>query len=385
MKARVLTSLNKALKSTKLYGASPPGVFIGQYGYPKVSAGPLLPPVAGEDTSIMDAPDKWLDKSFGDLLNYRLSLLRGRAKYQVNSAHNPDKLLSAVQEIVMAARPTDTELWFKKPPKLGVLISPREAPIGPSGQITNVIIAENPAIPRAVEYVVSNRDLLAEPAIAKLYAEAIPQQQITRMLSIGLLGVKERRRLVPTEWSITATDDILGKQLRKEVRGFQPVGEYMIFGHKALANNVQVLLLPSVWMYEAMEAWLMTANPYPYEDYELTRARKDYPRNLAGAYHAVRLPVLEYLLRIRRQAGAVAFLEVEREWIPLGVWRFREICRAAMRQPPLRFSSLQESLEELSRRLKVPMGNWLAKSVLLRYYKSQLKLERFLDSRKAVT
>jgi hypothetical protein len=380
LKARVLTNLNRVLTSTRLYGASPPGVFIGQYGYPKVSAGPLIPPVFGEDTSIMDAPERWLDKSFGDLLNYRLSLLRGHSKYSVTAARAPDKMLSSVQEVVMAARPTDTELWFKKPPRLRVLISPREAPIGPTGQITKVIVAENPTVPRTVDHVVSDRDLKAELAVDRLYSSSISQQQITRMFSIGLLGVQRDRRLVPTEWSITAVDDILGKQLRREILQHQQISEYMVFGYKALANNVQVLLLPSAWMYEAMEAWLMTSNPYPAEDYELTQGRKDYPSNVVGAYHAARLPILEYLQKIRRQAGAIAFLEVEREWIPLGVWRFREICRAAMNQSPRKCTSLQESLEAVSKRLKLPMRNWLAKSALLKHYKSQLKLDAFLRS-----
>ena len=38
-----------------LDGSSPPGVFVGRFGYPKVYVGPLVPPVHG-DTQILDAP-----------------------------------------------------------------------------------------------------------------------------------------------------------------------------------------------------------------------------------------------------------------------------------------------------------------------------------------
>ena len=41
------------LDSVDLAGSSPPGVFIGRYGYPKVEVGPLVPPEFG-DTSAMD-------------------------------------------------------------------------------------------------------------------------------------------------------------------------------------------------------------------------------------------------------------------------------------------------------------------------------------------
>ncbi|MCG7851531.1 MAG: hypothetical protein MIO92_03315, partial [Methanosarcinaceae archaeon] len=29
-----------------VFGASPPAVFVGRYGYPQVSAGPMIPPLA---------------------------------------------------------------------------------------------------------------------------------------------------------------------------------------------------------------------------------------------------------------------------------------------------------------------------------------------------
>ena len=54
-------------------------------------------------------------------------------------------------------------------------------------------------------------------------------------------------------------------------------------------------------------------------DYELLSGRRSYAKDLEGAYYAARLPVLEYLRHVRRQAGAVVLMEVYPEWIPLGV------------------------------------------------------------------
>jgi hypothetical protein len=46
--------LERRLSAENIFGSSPPAVFIGSWNYPKVLAGPLVPPVLREDTSIMD-------------------------------------------------------------------------------------------------------------------------------------------------------------------------------------------------------------------------------------------------------------------------------------------------------------------------------------------
>jgi len=381
LRAKTIAALAKAINSTNLFGASPPGVFVGQHGYPRVSLAPLIPPIANQDTSIMDSPENWLGMDFGKLLEYRLSLLRAKSSVSVSSARTPPQVLSTVQELVMSAVPVDTEVWFAKKPGLQVLISPREAPIGPSAIMSKLELAENPHVPRQVDKAVSDSDMPAELGIFGLYREGIAQRQITRLFSVGLLGAREKRRLVPTEWSITAIDDILARGLRREILSYPKIGEYLVFGFQALANNVQVLLTPTAWMYEAMEVWLASPSPIPFSDHELSIGRRSYPRNLAGAYHAARLPVLEYLQKVRHQAGAIVFMEVGAGWIPLGVWRFREICREAFRRPPTKFGSLEEALGEVGKRLALPVCVWADQSRLIRYHKEQLGLERFLKER----
>jgi len=378
-KAEALMKLDKNLSKEKVFGSSPPAVFVGSWNYPKVLAGPLVPPVLVEDTSVMDLPELWVDKSFSEILRYRFSLVRGKRFTDVRSAGNPNKILSTFQEIVMASKPTDTEMWFNKKPKLSVVFSPREPPSGPSASIKRAVLAENPMVPKPVDYVVSDTDLKAENGILKLYGSKVNHRQITRMFSIGLLGAKRQRRLVPTEWSITAIDDILGRAIHREILNYPWINEFMIFGHKALANNVQILLFPSSWTFEAQESWLVSPNPVPSVNYELVQGRRSYAFDLAGAYYAARLPVLEYLKQIRRQAGALVLMEVYPEWIPLGVWRFREICREALRKQPVMFNTLEEALDEMGKRLRLPLAKWLERSEILRWLKSQTRLTKFLS------
>jgi len=362
-----------ALGSSSLFGASPPSAFVGEWGYPKVLAGPLVPP-AREGTGLMDMPETWVDLDLGEILRFRLSLVRGKAAREVGAARAPDRILEATQQEAMASEPLDTEVWFEKRPALLGPFGARAPPTGPSAVIRRLDLAENPVIPRRVDAVVSDTDLLATEGVADLYRHGIPQSHITRVFSVGLLGTKKRRKLVPTEWSITAVDDILGKRVLERVKGFPTIDEFRVFGHAALGNNVQVLLAPTSWMFEGLEVWDVEKDTRPIADHEFYRGRRTYPDAIAGAYHATRLPVLEYLERMRRQAGAIVFMEVYKDWIPLGVWRYREIARVALSRPPSTFETLEEALAFLGTRLKLRMARWRESSTLLRFLARQRRL-----------
>ena len=362
-----------ALSSTNLFGASPPSAFVGEWGYPKVLAGPLVPPLR-EGTGIMDASESWLGLDLQDILRFRLSLVRGKAARAVQDARNPDRILAATQEEAMASKPLDTEMWLEKRPVLEGPFSARATPTGPSGVIKRLDLAGNPSIPRRVDEVVSDTDLLATDGVLDLYRHGILQSHITRVFSVGLLGAEKRRRLVPTEWSITAVDDILGRELVERVKRLPPIDEYRVFGHVEFGNNVTVLLAPTSWMFEGLEAWDIERDPRPIAAHEFYRGRKTYPEEIGGAYHATRLPVLEYLERERRQGGAVVFMEVYKDWIPLGVWRYREIARVALSRPPAKFGTLEEAIAAVAARMKLRIARWRESSHILRFLSRQRRL-----------
>jgi len=365
------------LQSTDLFGASPPSAFVGSWNYPKVFVGPLVPPLRDQDTSILDMPETWLQYDLPQILRFRLSLVRGKAPRRVIEARSPDKILSTVQEAAMAAKPVDTEMWLEKKPALVSPFSARAPPTGPSANLRRVDLASNPSVPRRVDAVVSDTDLRALEGVADLYVHGVPQSHITRLLSVGLLGTKDRRKLVPTEWSITAVDDILAKHLVDRVRQNPWISEYEVYDAAGMENHVAILLFPQAFMFEGLEAWNLAAKPTPAQDHEFAWGRTTYPRNLEGAYHATRLPVLEHLASRRRQAGAIVFMEVYEGWVPLGVWRYRELARAALAREPARFATLEEAEAELGRRLRLPLENWWRASVLRAYLRGQRRITDF--------
>ena len=381
MRAKALVNIESAVTGTSLEGSSPPAVFVGNYGYPKVLAGPLVPPIMGEETSLMERPDLWLNKSLDQILSIRFSLVRTKKRIAVDDVVDPSRTLAETQTMALSEVPINSEATLIRRPTFTSVFTGRTLPIGPSAPLDVFRLDENPKVPRAVDKATSDIDMKATHGIMEMFEDGIRPEHMTRLLSIGLLGVKKRRRLVPTQWSITATDDIIGKELHKQVLRLPWTNNYHVFSDHALGNTVILLLVPSAWQFEALECWLGALNPSVYSDFEWYKGRKDYASKIVGAYYATRLPALEYLVNgIQRQAGVLVFMEVDpTQWVPLGVWRFREIAKRALTTGGLTFTTLSEAIEEIERNLRAPVINYINASELYKEYTTQTRLTDFFN------
>ena len=79
-----LSKYGNLFSSDSISGSSPPSIFVGSYGYPKVGVGPMVPPIHG-DTTLLDSPELWLGKTLEDIVNFRLSLVRGIEKISIQN------------------------------------------------------------------------------------------------------------------------------------------------------------------------------------------------------------------------------------------------------------------------------------------------------------
>ena len=72
-------------------------------------------------------------------------------------------------------------------------------------------------------------------------------------------------------------------------------------------------------------------------------------------------------------------MEVDpQQWVPLGVWRFREIAKRALDTGVKKFQSMDEATQEIGKYLRNPLHNWLRKSQLYNDYLNQTKLTDFM-------
>jgi len=354
-----LSKYANLFSSNYIEGSSPPSVFVGTYGYPKVLVGPMVPPIHG-DTLVLDSPESWIGKNLEEIVNYRLSLVRGVQSVSVKTPQG--RYIENLQELAMSSQSTDSELEFVKKTIPTPAIDGESPPFGPIGEIKNAKFSGTSS-DKKIERVFYDKDLLAQDAVLDLYNRGIEISKIQKCFSIGMMG--KNRKLVPTKWSITATDDMISKHLIEEISNFSVIDFCQIFSYEHLGNLYSVIMFPSRWMFEMQEAWYDQEGNIGFgSDFEDMRGLTHYPET-TGAHFSSRLAVAEYLLSKKIQAGVMVLREIRPEYaVPVGVWQVREGVRMALKQKPILCSNFNEGLDLACKTLSVDKKEWLARSKL---------------------
>ena len=366
-----LAKYGNLFSAKEIQGSSPPSVFVGTYGYPKVGVGPMLPPIHGE-TSVLDTPEKWIGKSLEEIVNFRLNLIRGIKNIPVTQTEG--RLIQDLQDMTMSSSPTDTEIQFVKTTSPITSLDDQTAPFGPIGEIKNAKFSSTKAT-TSIEKVYYDHDLKAENAIMKLYNTGIDITKIQKCLSIGMLG--QNRKLVPTKWSITATDDVISKSLMRQVLDFDIIDSCYVFSYEHLGNLFSIILFPHRWIFEMKEAGHDGQSIGFGSDYEDAKGIS-HPPLIAGAFFAAKLAVAEYLIKKEQQAGILVLREIQPEYaVPVGVWQVREGIRQAMKQVPQITESIDQSIELATKRMSVSKNEWLREGKMLKLIQQKVITDFF--------
>ncbi len=383
LKYRAFERTLPMVQGTLLDGSSPPGVFVGRFGYPKVAIGPLLSPMHGS-TELLDTPEEWVGRSVEEVIGFRTGLVRGTSRFRVTDAARSEGLLERLQLLGLAVESVESEAEFRRPPRGRLALSDSAPPFGPSAPIERVRLDVRRVDPH-LERLSSDVHANARVAVEELYDRGVRVSRIQRAFSVGAFGRQNRRKLVPTRWSITAVDDLLSKRLLDTVRDLPELDEILLYSLSALDNRWQIAFLPGHYRYESIETWYPNTVWNPSDqvimmgDHEGHDGRTTYA-SIGGCYYAARLATAEGLLRLGRQAGVVVLREVHPgEILPLGVWNVREYVREALRRPPERLASLGELGERLRAGFAIPLERWLHASAVLHEARTQQRLDRWLD------
>jgi hypothetical protein len=159
----------------------------------------------------------------------------------------------------------------------------------------------------------------------------------------------------------------------ESTKTYPSIDEYRIYETVSLDNRWAILMMPTSWKYELIEAWYpKTAwNPHSdriaiMSDHEFFDGRSTYA-SIGGCYYAARLAVNELLSRERRQAGVCIMRESHPGYIlPVGVWNVRENVRSALATRPSRFGTLNEALTHVSALMDIPVSRWIKNSAILK-------------------
>jgi DNA repair protein NreA len=374
---------------SKLDSNSPPSVFVGsKLKYPLVNVG-ILSPLEREDNAwVYDDAKYWAQNNLqiGEVLKLRDNLLNSRFQSTVHDSRTGKKFVEIAQEIAVASKPVDVEIELKNRLNLGRTRDRIMAPHGMRAGLKKAKITGNVKIDKHVDRMI-NDEIKSTEGLNHLYKHGFTEYTLSKILSVGVLGLKKNKKLVPTRWSITATDDTLTKLLLKNVRNYPVIENPELFYGEFLGNCYLIMLFPGVWTYELFELYLPRSSWNPSlevkasTDYENYHGRKDYASNTVGGYYASRFPIVEYLNSIKKQASIlVVRIETPSYWAALGVWVVRESVRKAL-EHKMHFTEDKEMLESAKKVGKIKYGfdisPILEKSILLKQKKEQKLLREW--------
>ena len=371
------------LKVSQLDSNSPPSVFIGsKLRYPLVNVGILSPLDKDENAWVYDDAKYWADNNFEieDVIRLRDSMLNSRFLSKVQDSRLNKKFVQIAQEIAVASKPVDVEIQLKNRVNVGRKKDKVLTPHGMRAPLEKAKITSNVKVDRKVDKVI-NDEIKASEGMEYLYKNNFSEYTLNKILSIGVLGLKKNKKLVPTKWSITATDDTLAKSLLKNVRNFKWIEDYELFFGEFMGNCYLIMLFPNVWNYELFEIYFPGSSWNPSQeikastDFENYYGRKNYAKATAGGYYASRLPIVDYLNKIKRQASVLVIrIETPSYWAALGVWVVRESVRKAL-QKNMKFDSKEELIDSVRKigniKYNFDCAQILQQSRLLRQIKSQ--------------
>jgi len=366
-----LSKYGNLFSSDSISGTSPPSVFVGSYNYPKVFVGPMVPPVHG-NTELLDNPEKWKGKTLEEIINFRLKLVRGIQQTSIEQTEG--RYIENLQEVTMSSKPTDLDLIFNKKISSNISADGESAPFGPIGEIKSAKFSGSTST-KLIEKIFYDKDMKAQDAVLKLYNSGIEISKIQKCFSIGMMG--QKRKLVPTKWSITATDDIISKSIVNEILENNLIDTSKVFSYEHLGNIFSVILFPHRWIFEMVEAWYSNDILGFGSDNEDARGI-NHPPQIAGAYFAAKLAVSEYLLKNKIQAGVLIFREIRPEYaIPVGVWQVREGVREAMKQKPEIITKFNDAIEIASTKTSVSKNEWIKNGKITDMIRQKTLLDYF--------
>jgi hypothetical protein len=149
-----------AIRPSSSYQGSSPSVFIGSFGYPDVQGGPLL-------INDSDNPPDWLARNLGtkDIVGIRARTIRGRSALHAVAGN--------LQEIALSTQPLDVDVSFEKPVAFNLNFDGTIDPVGFTGSVKTMEIADNARVERVVERITSDTDMGATEACVALQESAV--------------------------------------------------------------------------------------------------------------------------------------------------------------------------------------------------------------------
>ena len=365
--------LGEVRRNNGFVGESP-SVFVSRSNYPNVQSG-ILSPLTDKNPQELVTNQNWYESnlSIQDILGRRTSLMNSQKESDVDVYDVWDGYVGVQREIALSDNPVSVDIDIEETSGVKPQLDNISSPTGPSASAMDANLTENPHVPRPVKKVEEDDEWKSTEAVYYLYNKGFDVYQLQDVFSTGTLGKKENRKLVPTRWSITAIDDMIGKKLRSEIKSNRFVNDTSVYYNSYIGNQYWVIETPGQWEFELVEikepdsVWNPKKSGVSLSSaYENYTGRRKYVEETAGAYYASRLGALENLDSEGRQSKYLIIRVVTDDyWAPTGVWQIRESVRNAFDNGSREFDDFNDAVTSVVEQTPVSLERLRRKSEML--------------------
>lgn len=336
--------------------------------YPNLVIGPGT--YENKEDAINNSPDKWIKTDISKIERNRQKQVFVFKNYSKMDARVPSKDIEEIQHLIKSEKETEVEINVDSKK---INLYEKISGINNKGMILEKIkIVDNVKISKPVDKITNDTQLKAKDAIIEYYDKTEDVYKIEQLLSMGLLGLKKDRIFVPTRWSITSIDDILGKEIFLKIKNNITIDSIKMYKYEFYENTFYVIMLPFSWGFEMIE---VVNNEMVSYDFEINDPKKEYAYQVTGAYYAARLMVLNHLQEMGKCARVIVLRDIKPSYSSKGVWVIREGVREALKKNTIMFEDINQVINFISEKLNF---KWiLQKSEILKQIKYQRRIFDF--------
>ncbi|MHA1771997.1 MAG: hypothetical protein ACTSYL_03915 [Candidatus Thorarchaeota archaeon] len=282
--AHTQVQLEPTLGTRSLTVFTPPGITVEPAKYPTMFAGVLASTHPSQHTSIYDHPRAWKGFSREAIIHMRERLYRFLVPIDARDMF-PRETLDTLRTIALSVTPLALGVETPTLPPRRLRSLAGILPAGPNVIVQDIEILSEPEISHVAQKI-CEKDIPASEGAWQLLDYDYSLDQVVRLMSLGMLGRLDKRRLVPTRGAYKAIIDAFIDRAIADLSQ-QSVSEgYRIFMANYYGDSFTIITRPGEARVDYIRAEKTTNGYQILADIEDIRSVSNVPKLSVLADHA---------------------------------------------------------------------------------------------------
>ena len=363
--------LGHATTSRYVTAFSPPGVTVEAIKYPLMTVGILAATDAQEYLSIFDHPESWTGLNRETILSMRRELYRFTIPINARTMKSSE-FIEVLQTIALSVSPVAIEVETANLPPRNLHPLGGQLPASPAVEIQSIEIVSEPEISRVAQRI-TQLDIPASESAWKLLDYDYSLDQVARLMSVGLLGRIDGRRLVPTRGAYKAVIDGYINRSLIELIEKPKASSYRVFTSELLGENFTILVQPGEPRVDYLRIERTQKGLERGASFERLKVAVTDPKTAVFADHA-RFSAYEKLVQHQENSHMTIFhFARSNKNNILGPWVVRAGVKDALESNPLELDNRENSLTVLESLLSPSLAVWTERNTLLDSFSGSYK------------